>query len=107
MKVHCAVYLRAFEDKTVLLPEFTIDVPHRDSTSTLEHLFRLLNHVMPGDGAKMPTGGKHRSLSMGDLVFLSGGRRHEWWFCDSIGWKQITRDEARELIANPVMKENQ
>jgi YodL-like protein len=52
--------------------------------AVLETLFQIFNTDHPADF-------RQHSMSVGDIVVLDGAR---FWFCDSIGWVQLTGDNA-------------
>jgi hypothetical protein len=110
MNITVRAVLRSFETPALRLPAFDMEVNKdgiEDPVDVLERIFRLLNHVHPGDAARMPTGGKHRSLSCGDLVLITSFGSSAWWFCDSFGWRTISTKDADKLIAdagNPFAK---
>jgi hypothetical protein len=90
MRAIVTVILAAFErDKPQTLPAFPFEVADLDDDAVLGRLFRLLNHVMPGDAERMPTGGRHRSLSCGDYVVLhrEGGEPIKY-ACAPVGWRR-------------------
>ncbi|OPZ65952.1 MAG: hypothetical protein BWY85_00119 [Firmicutes bacterium ADurb.Bin506] len=100
MSIAVFVLLSAFEEIPNELPPFNINEkvdpayahrPHRDEVA-LERLFRLLNHVLPDDAARMPTGGKHRALSVGDVITFVEGDDKRIWLCAPLGWRRINME---------------
>ncbi len=88
------IILAAFEEEAVELPRF-------EHGGDLDEIFRLLNHVQPGDGARMPTGGKHRSLSAGDIVVRDGVA----WGCAMMGWYRMTPVQVKAYVEDSTMLE--
>lgn len=77
-------------------------VGHVD-TEDLEEIYYIFN-------LRKPEGYKGRSMSVSDIVELSCEQDYEWanaafenkppirwWFCDSIGFKEIDFDDAEDL----------
>jgi hypothetical protein len=93
MSISVFVLLSAFEDVPRELPPFTlVNAPGSTDEARLEDLFRLLNHVNPGDAARMPTGGKHRSLSCGDIITFVEHDDKRIWLCAPMGWHQVNME---------------
>jgi hypothetical protein len=74
---------------------FDDEVEGDDSTlygvqNILEKVFRRWNVV---DGDERPTLEGVRSMSVGDIVKVGRG----FYFCDTIGWRGITEEQAVEI----------
>lgn len=97
------VTLVAFEDQPERLKPFAMRLADDGSgdLASLEIIFRILNHVCPGDGERMPTGGKHRSLSCGDIVTFSAVDGRRSYLCASMGWKAMTQSECDSYLTAP------
>lgn len=61
----------------------------KNSLELLENLFEIfnLNH---------PEGYRARSLSVSDIVRINDGNEIEYYYCDSFGWKDITKEVKGE-----------
>lgn len=94
MIANITVTLCAFEEgHFTTLNTFPLESDYKTAGDLLNHIFRLLNHVAVGDGAKMPTGGKHRSLSGGDVVSIERGGVTQTYLCASFGWNLMSDTE--------------
>lgn len=61
-----------------------------DRTYMLENIFREFNIERPADF----TG---HSLSVSDVVALKDEEKWSWYYCDDIGWQEITETIGGEL----------
>lgn len=75
----------------------------RSDMEACERAFRLFNvdleDLRNGELAlaRRYRDGRHRSLSVGDVIAIERGQRRQWWACAMMGWGKISKpQEARD-----------
>lgn len=61
----------------------------KNNLELLENLFEKFNLYHP-------EGYKARSMSVSDVVRINDGNEIKYYYCDSIGWKDITKEVKEE-----------
>lgn len=85
-------YFRFMDYKKV----YSGDVSDVDNASSaLEKLFVKFNIDHPDDF-------RGHSLSVSDVVTIETGKGWKWFYCDDIGWKDITKNVEHEYSLDEV-----
>ena len=66
----------------------------------LDNEYDALETIFYKFNADIPVGFKGHSLSVSDLVRLTINNKYKFYYCDSFGWKDVTKVVERQYLEN-------